>query len=112
MNECGLRLKGCFRAKDHDALAGELTAIAVRQRQFGAVNLSVAALPHELLRRLDDREKAVHPRMHAGKPAAIGIHREAPAWCDRAAGDERRAFAFLQKPRSSKNKIVLMVKAS
>ena len=50
-------------------------AIAVHERGLCAQHLPLAGGAAQLLHRLDDREDAVHARMHAGQAAAIGVDR-------------------------------------
>src|SRR3546814_4023685 len=60
----------------------------------GAVNLVLARGPHQLIRRLGQREQAVHARMHARETAAVGVDRQVAARRDPPARHEAPALAL------------------
>ena len=58
------------------------------------------------------RNSPYMPGMAIGEPAAIGVDRQAALGRDAPPATNAPPSPFLQKPRSSRNRIVLMVKAS
>src|SRR3546814_7472077 len=65
------RLQCACRPQHNRRLARQQHAVALREAEVdGAVNLVLARGPHQLIRRLGQREQAVHARMHARETAA------------------------------------------
>src|SRR6185369_2391036 len=82
------RSYGCLRAEQGRDLAGQDAAVAVGEGDLGIFYLALPAFSAQLSHRLDDREDAVHAGMHARKAAAVGVHGQAAARSDAAAGNE------------------------
>ena len=103
-------------AEDDCALRRQHAAIAVRDRGFGSRHLTRAALAAQLSHRLDQQEQPVHARVAVGQAAAVGVDRQEPPGDPPGAMRPPETNAppspFLQKPRSSRNRIVLIVNAS
>ena len=87
-----------FRTQNHRSLARQLAAIAVRECDFRALNLSFTATPHQLLRRFYQGKQTIHTRVYARLAAAIGIDGQATAWSDTPTFDKTAAFALGAKP--------------
>ena len=66
------------------------------ERDLGA-RYRIGRVAAKLAHAFDQREHAVHARVDARKPAAIGIDGQASAGRNRAAGDERPALALRAK---------------
>lgn len=102
-----------FGGSQHDRrFARQHAAIAMRDGKAGVPDLPFAAFAAKLARGFHQQEQAIHARMHAGQAAAIGVERQPAARRDMAARDEASAFPLGQKPRSSRNRMGVMVNAS
>ena len=86
-----------IRTKDHSTLAGEYTAITVRQRNFAVPDLALVAFAAHLPHRFDDDEHPIHARMGVRQTAAIGVHGEISAWRGALSRYKRATFTFFTK---------------
>ena len=64
------------------------------ERHLAPRQLSLAGVAAQLRHRFHDKEHAVHARMDAGEPAAVGVDGEAATRRDRAIPHEASAFAL------------------
>ena len=84
----------------------------MRDRGLATGDLTRTGFATQLPHGLDQQKQSVHAGMAIGEPAAIGVDRQAAAGRNTPVGYEAAPLAFRANPRSSRKRIVFIVKAS